>query len=471
MTRLERLSANDRMFLDVETDESVMNVAACLVFEGASLRMADGSLDRERIEKHLETNVARNRRYRQRLGRSPIAGRVIWVDVSRFDARDHIRHHTLVLGGQSLGDVASNFAAERFDRDLPLWGVLVVDGLPDGRFAIVVKAHHCLADGVGGIELLESLLTPRNTRVPRHPDRSTPRNVVADEILDELDMVGRALALATDWVRSPLERAKSIQPAVQAFGELTSLGIRPAQTTFLDGENSSSRSLLTVETDLDRISAILRARGGTVNDVVIATVALALGRYLASHGTSRREMAGATFRIAIPVNARPDSNAAGMGNDITMMFAEIPVGDADVLRVLDRTRESIAAAKDGKLPRALRALLDAGGLLPSPVVRSVERWVLSRHPANIVLTNVRGPRAQLSLLDAPLERVIPIVPLMPGQALAIAVASYAGRLFWGLHADAARIDDLDDWKRDVEQSFEDLWRAATAAAERDRNRS
>lgn len=463
MTRLDRLSANDLLFLDVETDTSVMNVAAGLVFDGRSMRLADGNLDFERILKHLTDCVGRHRRYGQRVGKSPIARRSIWIDAPSFDASDHIRSLELDprAHGGGLGEICAKFAVAPLDRERPLWEALIVDGLAGNRFAIVVKAHHCLADGVGGIVLLESLLAPRRgDEITPHP-RQPRANLVADEILDEIDAARRTLKSVRDSIRSPGERWSSFWPAIRGLAEAARLGLNPAIQTRLDVDNSRSRALRWIETDLDRIHAIRAARGGTVNDVVIATVALALGRYLESHGFTRDGLSRATFRVAVPVNMRSTDASPRIGNDISMMFAEIPVGEADPIRVLDRTRESVAAAKEAETKTALRTLMDAGSRLPRAWVQGIERWVLTQHLANIVLTNIRGPRIPLSLLDAPLESVIPIVPLMPGQALAIAVASYAGRLFWGLHADAAQFEDPDEWASCVALSFDDLSRSAT----------
>lgn len=468
MTRLDLLSTNDRLFLDVETDANVMNVAACLVFDGRELQLTDGGLDLERIEKHFDASVRRHRRYRQRLGRSPIAHRPIWIDDPHFKTTDHVRHAHLDSWQHAgaLEDVSARFASGRFDLKRPLWEALIVDGLPGNRFAIVVKAHHCLADGVGGMDLLKSLLTPHEGTGPALNLRIPRTDPVADEILDEIDTVGRALEFAKDCVRSPSEHWRSIRAVLAGLAEAAQLGIRPATETLLDGENSSRRSLRWLETDLDRISQIRRARGGTLNDVVVTTVALALGRYLESHGFSREEQARNTFRVAIPVDTRSETSQRGFGNDISMMFAEVPVGDADPLRMLDRTREATATVKDSKMTTGLRTLMNAASRVPRAWVEGVETWFLSRHPANIVLTNIRGPQVPLSLLGAPLEQVIPIVPLMPDQALAVAVASYAGSLYWGLHADAARVTDAAKWARCVEDSFEDLWIATTTEATR-----
>ena len=443
-----------------------MNVAACLIFDGRPLTRADGRLDRARIERHVERAVLRSRRYRQRLSRSPIARRPIWIDDPDFRFSDHVRSIRLVpgAGAGTLEDICARFAATPLDRRRPLWEVRIVEDLPLGRFAIALKAHHCLADGVGGIELLRSLLLPESGRAMSAPAGARRSEPFADEILDGLDALGRSIDSGIGFLRSPRAGMEALGATLVGLVDVARLGLRPARRTILDAGNTDRRMLRWIETDLERIQRIRRARGGTVNDVVIATVALALGSYLEAHGLSREAQKRATFRVAVPVDVRAGAARPGFGNEISMLFAEIPVGEVDPLRVLDRTRESLAASKAGGTTSALRQLLDAGDRLPRALVRRAERWALASHPANIVLTNVRGPRSELALLGARLEHVVPIVPLMPGQSLAIAVASYHGRLCWGLHADAGRVADLPAWAAWVERSFEALSRAATEAA-------
>ena len=166
------------------------------------------------------------------------------------------------------------------------------------------------------------------------------------------------------------------------------------------------------------------------------------------------------LRVAIPVNMQPDRRHAVIGNHVSMIFAKIPVGERDPLSVLDRTRESLALAKESHMAQALESILDLAEWTPRILTRRLTRWAVQSHPANLVVTNIPGPRNPLYLLKSRLLAAYPIVPLMPGQTLAVAVLSYGEGRFWGFHADQERFPDLSDWSKMANDAFEELYSAA-----------
>ena len=169
------------------------------------------------------------------------------------------------------------------------------------------------------------------------------------------------------------------------------------------------------------------------------------------------------FRVTCPVNTRPRGLRSEAANQISTLVAPLPVGEAEPLTVLDRTREALAQAKDSHMADALESVLHLVDWLPRVVSRKLVRHVLKVRTANIVVTNVPGPPAPLYLMESRLLAAYPIVPLMPGHAVCVAVLSYAGRLHWGLNADSQALEHMEDWGPAIVEAFETLHAAATAA--------
>src|SRR5262245_6013254 len=192
-THFERLSALDDSFLEIEDGNSHMHIGAVAVFEPGPLAMPDGGIDIERVRALVEAGLHRFPRYRQRLEPTPVFGQPVWVDDRRFNLAYHVRHTHLPCPGdeRQLKRLVGRLMSQELDRGKPLWEMWVVEGLEDGRFAIVTKAHHCMIDGVGSVELTGSVMrsTPDPDPALEEPSqRWIPRPVPnpGELFLDEL---------------------------------------------------------------------------------------------------------------------------------------------------------------------------------------------------------------------------------------------------------------------------------------------
>ncbi len=470
----ERLRPADALFLDAESDRNAMQIGVCLVFEGEPVsgtrRLAP---DPDALIGLLEARLRRLPRARQRLASTPIEGRPIWIRDREFDPRRHVRYARLEPDGDDtvLRARCAEFLSEPLDLAHPLWMILVLEGFAADRFALIVKAHHCVADGIAGIEILRALLgseqPERPLREPAAQSESSPAlpNLILTEAIDrmgDLSELGRRVLTA---LRRPREFAgrlldRSISQSI-GFLRILELSRTPASPTVLDAAVGTERSLEWIATDLARIREVQRRRGGTVNDIVVGTLAIALGRYLDASGIPREEQASMVVRVAIPVSRRAPRSRDTIGNQIALIFAPLPIAEIDPLVALDKTQVVLAAAKASHTSDALDVVLELAEWAPRRLTRALTRFAATRlRPANLVVTNVPGPAQPLELLGAPLLAAYPIVPLMPGHALTIAVLSYAGRLFWTFHADAEAIPDLQSWSKEVQRAFEDLREAA-----------
>ncbi len=479
--RYERLKNADVVFLDAESDGNAMQIGLCMTFAPPSpTTPSPGSArcapDPDRLLGFIESRLDRYPRYRQKLAATPIEQWPVWVNDLDFDLRRHVRYARFGPGSDeaALRDRCAAFLAEPMDLDHPLWGVLVLEGFAPDRFALVVKAHHCMVDGIEGVELLHSILDVEArsdfSRTPLRPLEENP-SWASLALSNGVDRARSFIDLARGALAAAGRPAETIDRLVgHSIGLLHFLELarRPKHPTALDAPTGPERSIEWMATDLERIREIRQRRGGTLNDVVLATLSLALGRFLEASGVDHADQESMALNVAIPVDRRGARAGAEGGNHISLMFAPLPIAERDPLVVLDKTRMILAAAKASHMNDALASILDATEWMPRIVTRSFTRLALtSVHPANLVVTNVRGPAQPLYLLDASLESAYPIVPLLPGHTLNVAVLSQAGRLFWTFHADACGFGDLAGWSKEVQSAFEEIHAAATRIAGRD----
>jgi len=448
----EPLSIQDRVFLALERQGAHMHLSATCIFDGGPLLLADGSVDLYRLRKHFDSSVATFPRYRQRLAHIPLDGAPVWVDDERFDLDYHVRYLRLPGASDdvSLQRVCSDVISRPLDRERPLWEAWVVQWARGGRFAIITKVHHAVADGVAGMELLAALLQPGS---------------VASECPPSLHPVPSGMQLLRAELRrraaAPWSWLHAIAPAATVPGEsLTRLargalamwdtlgaGLRRAPSTPLNRPIGCERRFDWLTIDLDAVRDVKSRLGGTVNDVVLTTVAGAMRRFLERRGSHPEGL-----RALVPVNLRTPSQRGVKGNHVTAWLVDLPLRERDPLRCYTRIRRSTERHRTST--RALEGeTLTAAGLWALQFAGSL---VGPLRPFNLVVTNIPGPTAPLDLLGARLEQAYPQVPLFAGQALGIALFSYDGKLCWGFNADYESVPDLELFTADVAASFEDL---------------
>ncbi|MBW2424831.1 MAG: wax ester/triacylglycerol synthase family O-acyltransferase [Deltaproteobacteria bacterium] len=468
----DRLTGGDAAFLDVESELTRMAVAACLVFEAAPSRLEDGRLDLDGIRARVARRLEEMPRYRQRLATSPLERRPIWVADEHFDLDRHIRHHVLSTGRLAeLRSFCADQAASAFDRDHPLWQLWVIENLEDDRFAILIKAHHCMVDGIAGIELLRSMLDveagPLEDRIHHHRRRRTPSRIELAwlEAIERAKANARLVRDSFGALREPGELIREAGDLGRGLWYAQRYELHAASDTPLNHPASGDRSCAWLDLEISRIDEIRKAKGGTLNDVVVATLSLALDRLLEARGIPRRELLEMDLRVTCPVNTRSRGHRSEAANQIALLVVPLPTGESDPLVVLDRVRESLAEAKDSHMVEVLEAILRLADWLPRRFARGLVHYALKVRSANLVVTNIPGPRGPLHLGRSRLLAAYPIVPLMPGHALCVAVLSQAGTLHWGLNADRQAVRDLADWPGAIEEAFERLHAAATGSGD------
>jgi diacylglycerol O-acyltransferase len=447
----ERLTALDAVFLDIEDRYTHMHVGAVSLFDAAPLLDADGLIDMERIRRVIQAGLHRVPRYQQRLVTIPLFGSPVWVDDDHFNLTYHVRHVSLPKPGDQrlLKRLAGRIMSQQLDRGKPLWELWVVEGIAGNRVALITKAHHCMIDGVGSVELSTAMMraTPEIERRIDNPPRWLPRQAPTPFalLLGELGRrVGEPLA-ALDAARhalaDPRATARAARDALLGVGEAIGAGLRPASPTPLNVDLSPHRRFDWLEMDLAAVKEVKQRLGGTVNDVVLAIVAGALGRFLHTRGL---RLEGLDFRAMLPVNVRGEGERESMGNRITMMVVQLPLDERVPRRRLERVIKATVALKRSRQALGVKTLEEVGDATFTTLFSAFVRLAAVTQPYNIVVTNVPGPQFQSYFLRAPMQAVYPLVPLYRNQALGIALFSYNGKLFWGFNADWDAVPDLHE---------------------------
>ena len=442
-TYYERLSALDASFLGFEESNAHWHEAAVMVFDAKPLRTEDGSLDFDKVLNHYEWSFERVPRYRQRLAKIPLFDHPIWVDDPSFNVRYHIRQVALPQPADErvLKRICGYLLELPLDIDKPPWEVWVVDGLENDRFALVTKIHHCMADGVSGLSILHALLRPqpfeREGNPPPWAARQAPGR--AELLASELSRRLRAPIDLLAPVRRPSEALRAALDVLEGLVEASRLGWRgAAETPFNPDHIGPHRRFDWTEVSLGQIKQVKGRLGGTVNDVVLATAAGALGHFLRGHGIGTTDI---DFRALIPVNVRKKKETE-LGNRVAMIMLELPVGEPDPVSRLYRVIETTQKLKRSKQAFGVSWLESVADRVGGRFFIQLSRSATRHRPFNVAITNVPGPPMPLYFLGAQMHAIYPMMPLFPNQALSLAVLSYDGKVFWGFNSDWDALPDV-----------------------------
>ena len=465
----ERLSILDYAFLAFEGPTTYMHIAGTVIFEAGGFATASGGVDVQRIRNHVAARLARIPRYRQRLSYIPIENHPVWVDDDQFELDYHVRHASLPRPGSDaqLRDLCARLLERPLNRDKPLWEIWVIEGLENGRFALLIKVHHCMVDGLGGVELLGALLSPvpeEDDEAPR-PWRPRPAPtggaLLGDEVRRRLRMSADLFQGLRRAVNTPRPQRTEIGRAAAATWRLLRDGVHRPVATPLNQRIGPHRRFHWSVFDLAEVKEIKNQLGGTINDVVLTVVAGAVREFFAHRGFD-----AADFRVAVPVSVRPTEERTRPGNRISAWIVSLPIHEADPVRRFRAVGELSGELKGTGQAIAGQVLTQAAEWTSANVLSLGALIANQTQPFHLIVTNVPGPSFPLYLLDAPMVALYPLVPLFEGQCLGIALFSYAGKLFWGFNADWDSLPDVDRFARAIEHSFRELRKAAIPRAER-----
>jgi len=465
--RYERLTALDNSFLVFESTNTPMHVASTAIFEAGPLATADGGIDMDRIEAHIASRLHKIPRYRERLAYIPIEGHPVWIDDECFNLHYHLRHTSLPKPGdeRQLKRLSARIMSQQLDRGKPLWETWIVEGLQGNRFAMISKVHHCMIDGVSGVDLLTVTLNPRPDETVAEPVRWIPRPAPSPLALlrdEAIQRLSAPLQVAARLARQPGQVLADVREGIGALAETIGAGMYPTENTPLNQNIGPHRRFDWTSVDFAAIKEIRRHLGGTVNDVVLATAAGAVRRFLERRGLNVRRLG---FRVFIPVSLRGAEDQGTLGNRVAGWLVDLPIGERDPRKRLARIVETTAHLKQSKVAHGTELLSEIVEWTGSTLLTVAMRLATQASPFNLVVTNIPGPPEPLYLLGARMLEVYPMVPLFVNLGLGIALFSYAGKIWWGFNADWDIVPDLHDFVTDVNASFTELCSAAGSAQE------
>ncbi|MEA2375459.1 MAG: diacylglycerol O-acyltransferase / wax synthase [Thermoleophilaceae bacterium] len=455
----DRLTAVDASFLVQEGRSSHMHVGSVLLFEGPAPAYED-------VSAGIESRLHMVPRYRQKLAFPRFqTGRPVWVDDPTFNLEYHIRHTALPSPGSldQLRLLAGRIYSQRLDRSKPLWETWLVQGLEDGRFALITKTHHSMIDGISGVDLASVLfdLSPVPTQVEPEPWTPQPEpsdaELIADGVKDFVTAPLGAAARALGAVQRPGRALRGARDAAEALGEVAWANLNAAPETPLNVPIGPHRRIRWVAAGLKDFKHVKDKLGGTVNDVVLTVVAGALRRWLHSRGV-RTE--GLELRALVPVSIRADDEHDSLGNRIAAMRGPLPVYVEDPVERLRIVNEAMIGLKDSKQAMGAEVIAGLSGFAPPTILAQASRLNFSTRIFNLIVTNVPGPQFPLYMAGRELQELAPLAFLPEDHALAIAIMSYNGNMEFGLVADYDAMPDLDFVADALEESLAELMAAA-----------
>jgi len=457
-------SFGDALFLYVEREGQPLNIAGVSVFEG-EMKLKD-------CMAFIESKLPLIPRYRQHVVFPPFdLGLPSWEFDRKFDIRNHVRQVRLKHGTeQELKELAGKIVSTRLDREHPLWDFTLAR-LQAGRTGIITRIHHCLADGIAGVGVMNVIMDTSPTMPPirrkqlKDEPPAAPRDPAASFLnglaKSYLSFVSGALSLEMGLLNVAQEAlANPAGPPAEMVRLLSELAA-PAERLPFNTICRGPQSFAWTEVPLDDIKAVKNICGGTVNDVVLTTVARAFGRYAEQRGVN---LEGRSLRIVIPVNVRGNGDATELGNKLSFVPVPVPLDIRDPQKLLALVRERVellkrahAAEFVGLLGSAMSSLPNAFWANAGPVVSQLPLSL-----CNIICTNVPGPQIPLYLMGHKMLKWYPWVPIGGLMGINCAILTYNGTAFFGFTGDVHAAPDLEKLEKLVDLSFAEL-RASAAA--------
>jgi diacylglycerol O-acyltransferase / wax synthase len=458
MASAERLSALDSTFLHLESDgPSHMHVASVMVF-------ADHAPTLDEFVEHVQGRLHLVPRYRQRLAFVPLGqGRPMWVDDARFNPYYHIRHTALPkpANDAALKKLAGRVFSQRLDRHKPLWELWLVDRLSGDRFAVIAKAHHALVDGISGVDITTVLFDDSAAPAQRGAGRArsswvprpvpSPVKLLGDALLERATIPSEMARGVRAAARAPRKALGRVRENLSDVGALTWAGISsPAPRSPFNVTIGPHRRYTFLDAELVLFKAIKDTLDGTINDVVLTVVSLALGGYLRAQGYDTTDV---VLRAMVPVSVRAQAERGALGNRVAAMWASLPVGVRDPVECHKQVRLAMAEVKRGGQAVGAQVLTNLAGFAPPTILSQAARLQARQRYFNLVVTNVPGPQFPLYLLGREMLSLYPVLPLAHQQALGVAVMSYNGHLGFGLLGDYDTLPELETIAREITKAI------------------
>jgi diacylglycerol O-acyltransferase / wax synthase len=451
----DRMSDADALMWAIEKDPMLRSTITTAV-------VLDGPLDRRRLHRTFERASRAVPRLRQRVRANPLSlAPPRWEADPNFDLRYHLRSVRATGDGsmKDLLEMAAPVAMQGFDRARPLWEATVVEGLTGGRTAIILKIHHAITDGVGGVELMLELfdLAPDAPDRPMPPEppvevlNQTERFVDAfqHERRRQLGLARRATTAGIDGVRHAMVDPSGSVIASSELASSISRILRPVSAPLspLMQRRSLSNQLDVLSMPLDLAKAVGRRIGGSLNDTFVTGVVRGMRLYHHHHGVQPAEL-----RMGMPISTR-DPGARTAGNSFVPARLEVPAHHDDPIEMMEAVRARMVAAREEPANQLVEPVANVLNRLPTTMLTQLFGSMMKGQ--DFQTSNVPGAPIPLYLIGTEVAAVFPFGPLA-GSAVNVTLLSYQNELNIGVNMDPAAVPDTDVFMECLRTAYDDL---------------
>jgi len=467
---MEQLSGLDASFLYLETPTLHMHVEMVTVFDPSTV---PGGYSFAKMQAQIASRTHQAPVFRRLLIEVPFRlGHPVWVDDPHFDIEYHVRRCAIPAPGglRELADLAGDIGSRQLDRSKPLWEIWIVEGLSDGRIAVIAKMHHSTVDGMSGAALLSVLFDLEADPGPDPEPAATPPGRVPSsaELVSEAmaARMFRPFEVTRDILRTGqrllnVRRVRN-EPEHRAPQAKAALPLSAPRTSF-NGTLTRRRQVAFAAIGLADVKRLKNATGTTVNDVVLAVCTGALRRFLVDGD----ELPDKPLVAVVPVSVHPDEGAPFGSNKVSALFVQLPAHVEDPMERLVAIREGTKGAKEEHNALGADMLVNwAEHATPNTFAAAARLYsrmrLADRHRpvANLIISNVPGPDFPLYLAGAEMEAGFPLGPVMDGIGVNITIMSYRGVLYWGIISCPETMPKVWELASDIPAALDELLAAA-----------
>ncbi|HJP64822.1 MAG TPA: wax ester/triacylglycerol synthase family O-acyltransferase [Actinomycetota bacterium] len=461
---MQRLGPQDASFLYLETPSVHQHVGGLAILDPST--RPDGRLRYENLVEVIGSRLHLAPRFRQKVMFPPLnVARPVWVDDVDFDLSFHLRRAALPAPGgrRELIDYIQRVISRPLDRTKPLWESYLIEGMEGGMSSILTKVHHSMVDGLSAIDLATVVFDftpePQVLTPPAWEPESEPgpmdllRDAVRDQVTHPASAALETVQRAISAPRRALRQATSI---VEGLRDVVGGGVIAPPSPF-NKHVGPNRRFAMMEAPVSAFKEVKDGLGGTVNDVILATVAGALHRLLRYR---REPTRGRALRAMVPVSVRTEDEKGALGNRVSSIFVDLPIGPMSAKKRLAVIRETTKNLKESKQAVGAEFLMNIGMWAPPTIHGMAARLAARSRVINLVVSNVPGPQVPLYIAGARLVAQYPVMPIAENMGLSIACTSLAGAMAFGITADWDTLPDIEFLAAAMDEALAELLKTA-----------
>jgi diacylglycerol O-acyltransferase len=459
---MQRLGPQDASFIYLETPSVHQHVGGVAILDPST--RPDGRLTYDDLLQVMGSRIHLAPRFRQKVLFPPLAvARPVWVDDPNFDLTFHVRRAALPTprGRRELIDYVQRVFSRPLDRTKPLWEAYIIEDMEDDLSAVITKVHHAMVDGLAAIDIASTMfdfspefqvLTPPPWEPEPEPTRA---DLLRDAVREQVtNPVSSLVHLGQRTLQTPSRVLRQVTDVVEGLLDVMGAGVL-APPSPLNRKVGPNRRFGMTEAPVQTFKDIKNALGGTVNDVVLATVAGALHRLFRSRREPTRDRA---LRAMVPVSVRTEDESGG--NRVSSIFVDLPIGPIGAKKRLALIRDATKHLKESHYAVGAEFIMNVGMWAPPTIHAVAARLAARSRVINLVVSNVPGPQIPMYIGGAKLLAQYPFMPIAESMGLSIAVTSLAGTMAFGVTADWDTLPDIDVLVESIDESLGELRKAA-----------